>query len=306
MARAHDSLARHRGGYLVASRESQGKPGGSGAHGRGAVSFPRPRARPVLFLAFLFLALLAHDGARPTSLLMAPIPLLLLPGLLCDARLWRDQAAGLADIAEATVADLTLDDNLPAMARRALAAMPERFALAGLSMGGYVAFEILRQAPSRVLRLCLFDTSARPDAPEQARRRRGLMSLARTGRFRGVTPRLLPQLVHPDRVSDPVLTAEVMAMADRVGQDAFLRQQAAILARPDSRPDLPRLSIPATVAVGEGDQLTPPELAREMASLIPGAELRLVAESGHLPPMERPEAATEILRRWLTKERDRT
>ena len=114
--------------------------------------------------------------------------LLLLPGLLCDPRLWRDQVAGLADLARCHVAETTLDDALPAMAARALAAAPERFALAALSMGGYLAFEILRQAPGRVTRLALLDTSARPDTPEQARRRRGLMALARSGQFRGVTP----------------------------------------------------------------------------------------------------------------------
>lgn len=234
---------------------------------------------------------------------MARLPLLLLPGLLCDARLWRDQVAALSDVAAAVVADLTRDDTVGAMAERALAALPPdgdgRFALAGLSMGGYVALEVMRRAPGRVARLALLDTSARPDAPEVSRRRRGLMSLTRSGQFRGVTPRLLPQLIHPDRLGTP-LAAEVMAMAERVGRDAFLRQQAAILARPDSRPDLPGIAVPTLVAVGEADVLTPPELAEEMAAAIPGAALRRIPGAAHLPTMEVPEATSVLLREWLT------
>lgn len=224
--------------------------------------------------------------------------LLLLPGLLCDARLWRDPVAALAGLADCQVADLTRDDTLHGMARRALEQAPPRFALAGLSMGGYVAFEILRLAPERVTRLALFDTSARPDTPEAARRRRGLMALTRTGQFRGVTPRLLPSLLHPDAVDGP-LGHEVRAMADRVGREAFLRQQLAILHRPDSRPLLPTIAVPTLVAVGEQDILTPPELAEEMAAGIPGARLARIDGAGHLPTMERPEAASALLRGWL-------
>jgi len=229
-------------------------------------------------------------------------PLLLLPGLLCDGRLWRDQVAGLAEVAPAVVADMTRDDTLPAMAARAIAAMEAagagRFALAGLSMGGYAALEVMRQAPGRVERLALMDTSARPDTPEGARQRKGLISLTRSGQFRGVTPRLLPRLLHPDRLDGP-LVAEVMAMAERVGRDAFLRQQAAILGRPDSRPMLAGIAVPTIVVVGEADILTPPELAEEMAAGIPGAVLHRVPGCGHLPPMEAPDAMTALMRDWL-------
>lgn len=228
-----------------------------------------------------------------------PQDLLFLPGLLCDSRLWRDQIAGLGDVAHATVADLTRDADMDAMADRALAAMPGRFALCGLSMGGYVAMALLRRAPGRVTRLCLMDTSARPDAPEQTARRRDLMRLAAGNRFRGVTPRLLPSLLHPDRAGDAALGGEVMAMAGRIGRDAFLRQQQAIMTRPDSRDTLRGVDVPSLVAVGEGDQLTPPALAEEMAALIPGARLRVLPGAGHLPPMEAPEDVTAMLRDWL-------
>ncbi|PXA89968.1 alpha/beta hydrolase, partial [Caulobacter sp. D5] len=162
-------------------------------------------------------------------------PLVLLPGLLCDARLWREQALALHDVADIQVADLTLDDSVAAMAARVLAAAPERFALGGLSMGGYVAFEILRQAPERVTRLALFSTSAAPDSPQRAEQRRRAMAALSVGRFLGVTQQMMPQLLPPSRLNDP-LAGEVKAMAGRVGGEAFLRQQRAILGRPDSRP----------------------------------------------------------------------
>jgi pimeloyl-ACP methyl ester carboxylesterase len=221
---------------------------------------------------------------------------LLLPGLLCDDRLWRDQRVV---VPHATVADLTLDDSVNDMAARALAWMNGRFALCGLSMGGYVALAVMRLAPERVTRLCLMDTSARADSAEQARRRRGLMAMTRGHRFRGVTPKLLPELLHPDRLSDPELTQAVLDMAERVGREAFLRQQQAILDRPDSRGDLASIRVPSLIVVGREDRLTPPALAAEMAGLIPGAELVTLDRCGHLPPMERPHEVNEIFRHWL-------
>ena len=187
------------------------------------------------------------------------------------------------------MADLTQDDSLDDMAHRALAAMPGRFALCGLSMGGYAALALMRLAPDRVTRLCLMDTSARADSPEQSRRRRGLIATVarnptQTAKFRGVTPRLLPMLIHPDRLSDAALTQDVIAMAERVGQAAFLRQQAAILARPDSRPHLPAIAVPTMVAAGAQDALTPPSDAEEMAALIPGAQLRSSQIAAISPP----------------------
>ncbi len=225
---------------------------------------------------------------------------LFLPGLLCDAGLWRHQLAALDGWAGCTVADLTRDDTLEAMAARAMEGLPGRFAVVALSMGGYVAFELLRQAPGRVARLCLMDTSARSDTADQARRRRGLMALvASGGRFRGVTPRLLPALLHPDRLGDAALVREITAMADRVGKAAYLRQQGAILDRPDSRPDLPGIRVPTLVLAGEADAMTPPALSAEIATGIPDALLRLVPGAGHLPPLEQPAAVTDLLLRWL-------
>ena len=229
-------------------------------------------------------------------------PLVLLPGLLCDSALWRPVTDALAAEAAGAVADLTLDDSVGAMADRVLAWAPARFALAGLSMGGYVAQEIMRRAPDRVTRLALLDTSARADSDEQRRRRRGLIALARQGRFKGVTPRLLPLLVHPDRLADTELVEIVTGMAERVGRDAFLRQQTAILGRPDGIADLSRIDCPTLVLCGRQDALTPPELHEEMAFHIPGARLVQIPDSGHLPTLERPGPTVAALRQWLTGE----
>jgi pimeloyl-ACP methyl ester carboxylesterase len=227
------------------------------------------------------------------------IPLLLVPGLLCDEALWRPQIEGLADIATPVVADVGQDDSAAGMARRALAAAPPEFALAGLSMGGYVAQEIMRQAPERVLRLALLDTSARADTPEQTARRRGLIELSEKGEFKGVTPRLLPLLVHPARTEDAPLTGIILGMAERTGKDGFLRQQRAIMARPDGREDLRRIHCPTLVLCGRQDALTPLTLHEEIVSLIPGAALTVVEDCGHLSTLEKPKSVTAAFRHWL-------
>ena len=228
--------------------------------------------------------------------------LVLVPGLLCDAALWRGQVEDLADIAQPWVADVTRDDSMTAMARRVLAEAPAgRFALAGLSMGGYVAQAIMREAPERVERLALLDTTAMADTPEQTARRHGLIELAERGEFHGVTPRLVPLFVHPDRLSDKPLTDAVMAMTERVGKDAFLRQQRAIMGRPDNRPNLPKIKCPALVLCGREDQMTPLSWSEEIAALIPGARLAIIEHCGHLTTMERPWETSVALRQWLTE-----
>jgi pimeloyl-ACP methyl ester carboxylesterase len=233
---------------------------------------------------------------------MTGLPLALLPGLLCDGALWRAQIEGLAGLADCRVADFTQRDSVAAMAASVLEAMPERFALAGLSMGGYVAFEVLRRAPGRVQRLALLDTSARADTPEQTRRRRDLMELARKGRFRGVPRRLLPLFLHPARLQEADLPAAVTAMAERIGRDAFLRQQKAIMERPDSRRDLVRIACPTLVLCGRQDALTPLVRHTEMAAGIARSRLVVIEDCGHLAPMERPAEVTAALTSWLSAE----
>ena len=225
--------------------------------------------------------------------------MILLPGLLCDEALWAHQTRYLAEVADVTVADLTGRDSVSELAADVLATAPPRFAVAGLSMGGYVALEIVRQAPERVVKLALLDTNARADTDKQRRRRRGLMALADRGEFRGVTPRLLPMLIHPDRIGEEALTSEVMAMAERVGRDAFLRQQKLIMDRPDSRLWLSSIQLPTLVLCGRQDAISTLEMHVEMAGAIPGARLAIVEECGHLASLERPHATTALMRDWL-------
>lgn len=226
-------------------------------------------------------------------------PLALCPGLLCDARLWQHQAMHLADIAAPCVGDFTSQDSISAMARSVLAAMPRSFALAGLSMGGYVALEIMRQAPERVTRLCLFDTSARPDTEQQTAFRRQMLEQVKLGEFKGVTQRMLPLFLHPQRLGDEALTGAIMEMAARVGRDAYVRQQTAIMNRVDSRPGLAAIDCPTLVICGRQDALTPVVMAEEIAAGIAGAKLEIVEDCGHMSTMERPEQVTALMRRWL-------
>ena len=232
--------------------------------------------------------------------------LVLVPGLLCDERLWRHQVEGLADLAgRILVPDVTGGDSVAGMARSILEAAPERFSLAGLSMGGYVSLEIMRQAPDRVEALALLDTSARPDTPEQTEARLALIELAREGRFDEVWRALLPKIVHPDRTGDPDIRSTVREMAHAAGPEGFERQERAIIGRPDSRGDLPAISCPTLVLCGRDDALTPPHLHEELASGIPGARLRQIENCGHLSTLERPEAVTSAMREWLEALADR-
>jgi pimeloyl-ACP methyl ester carboxylesterase len=172
-------------------------------------------------------------------------------------------------------------------------------------MGGYVALEIMRRAPERVSRLALLDTSARTDTAEQAQRRREAIRLAEVGRFNDVVDRMLPNLVHPDRLSDEGLVSAIRAMAARLGKDGFLRKQRAITGRVDGRPHLPRIACPTLVLCGREDASTPLPLHEEMAALVPGARLEVVERCGHMSAMERPAEVTAALRRWLVEDRTR-
>lgn len=228
------------------------------------------------------------------------LPLILVPGLLCTEALYKPVLGALAEVSAPDVAVAqTQHDALPAIAAAILAQAPPRFALAGLSMGGYIAQEMMRQAPGRIVKLALLDTSGRADTPEQTSRRRGLIQLAEMGEFKGVTPRLLPLLVHPARLEDAPLCDAISAMAAEVGKAGFLRQQKAIMARIDSRESLKAITCPTLVLVGRQDMLTPVGHAEEMASLIKGAELEILEDCGHMSPMEKPKSTAAALLRWL-------
>jgi pimeloyl-ACP methyl ester carboxylesterase len=222
--------------------------------------------------------------------------------LLASARLFEQQLPALWRLGPVTIADQTRDDTVAGIAGRILAGAPPRFALAGLSMGGYVAFEILRRAPERVARLALLDSSARPDTPEQTQRRLGQIELARGGRFGEIADQQFPLLVHRSRHGDAAARELVRLMADETGPEAFIRQQQAIMGRPDSRPGLAAIGCPTLVLVGDDDQLTPPAWSEELAAGIPGARLVVVAGAGHLSTLDQPERVTEALVAWASGE----
>jgi len=230
-----------------------------------------------------------------------PLPTVLVPGLNCSARLYAEQIPALWRFGPVFVADNTRDDTMAMLAGRILAAAPLRFALVGLSMGGYISFEIMRQAPERVAKLALLDTGSRAETVEQTELRRPRIELAGAGRFAEVSDMQFPLLVHRSRHSDEALKNLVRTMAEETGPEAFLRQQKAVMARPDSRPGLSAIKCPTLVLVGDGDELTPPSLSEEIAAGIPGSRLVVISDCGHLSTLERPEPVTDALVEWMRR-----
>lgn len=227
-------------------------------------------------------------------------PIVFVPGLLCTELLYTPQIVAFAD-RPLMIADHRQHDTIPEIAASVLEKAPEKFSLAGLSMGGYIAMEIMRIAPERVSRLALLDTNARADTPEQTERREFLIDLTRKKDFKKVPHLLYPGFVHASRELDEELKAIVVEMAMETGPEAFIRQQTALIRRDDSRPTLHEIECPTLVLVGEGDTLTPPDLAREIHRLIPNSRLAVIAGSGHLSTLEEPAAVTAELTRWLSE-----
>ncbi|WP_186013164.1 alpha/beta fold hydrolase [Burkholderia gladioli] len=226
-------------------------------------------------------------------------PIVLIPGLLCTAEVFAPQIPALWPYGPVTVASTLEGDSIAAMAAAILASAPPRFALAGFSMGGYLAHEILRRAPERVTRLALLSTSARADQPIQVEMRQALLGAATHGDYDTVLANATLNTAHVSLRRDPVFAATKRRMAGDIGRAAFARQTAAVIGRPDSRRELPSIAVPSLVLVGDSDPVTPPEFAREMAEAIPGAKLVIVPECGHTSPLERPEAVNAALRDWL-------
>ena len=224
---------------------------------------------------------------------------LLLPGLLNDASLFTEQIAALTPLGRVEVADLTNAETISELAASVLkATSAERFVLIGLSLGGYVAFEIMRQAPERVAGLVLIDTTARPDNAEAMAKREDLIKLAATD-LDAVTEQLLPRLSHPERMNLPAVRGVIRSMATSLGSEVFARQQRAIMSRPDSRPTLASIACPTLVICGEDDLITPPELASEIADGIKHAKLTLVEQCGHLSTLDQPEEVSRLLLEWI-------
>lgn len=231
----------------------------------------------------------------------SPLPqLILLPGLLNDAELWRDQISGLSDVARIWVPDLTPYATLREMAEHVLEHAEPRFALAGFSMGGYVAQEIARIAPERIERLALLDTSIRVDTPERVAQRQALnKAAAKGGTFLGIGQAILKSYVDASRLDDADLTGRIVDMTQRLGREVFLRQNS--LEREDGEAALKALRVPLVIIVGENDQITPAVGHREMARAIGCSHLLVIPRAGHMTPMEAPGAVNGALRHWLQR-----
>ncbi len=227
------------------------------------------------------------------------LPILLIPGLICTDEVFAPQLPALWPFGPVTIASTLVGDSMVAIAASILATAPPRFALAGVSMGGYLSFEVLRQAPERVVKLALLDTSARPDTPEQSAGRRAMVARARNGEYAALVEEIFPALVHPDHIGNDALRAVHRREAAMIGVDGFARQQAANIGRPDSRPILATIGIPTLVLVGDADRLTPPDVAKEMAEGIAGSRFVVVPTAGHMSLREQPEAVNAALVDWM-------
>jgi pimeloyl-ACP methyl ester carboxylesterase len=221
--------------------------------------------------------------------------ILMIPGLCSDGAIWKRTIAALGSEFHCTVGDTLQDVSLPAMAHRILDSAPEKFALAGVSMGGMVAMELIKLAPARVTHLALVDTNARPDMLRQkVYRRLANMVVNLTNDFRPLARRGLSSLVHPDAPED--VKAEMIEMSVRVGPEVYVRQNRAVWKRPDLRKILPGIAVPTSVIVGREDVLLPVAMSREIHELTPNSTLHVIPDCGHLPPIEKPGIVADLLR----------
>lgn len=227
-------------------------------------------------------------------------PIVFIPGLMCTGRIYQHQVEELGQRHPVLLANHWSHATMKEVAASILEAAPERFILAGTSMGGYAAFEIMRQASDRVEKLILLSTSAKPDTPDRSKGRREQVAAARkANNMRAGTKALFPKLVHPARHEDQPLLTTFIDMAEQLGLNAFERQIEAIISREDSRPLLAEIKLPTLVVVGKDDALIVPDEGREIAADIRGAKLVEIENAGHMCMIERPEAVTKALAEFL-------
>jgi pimeloyl-ACP methyl ester carboxylesterase len=223
---------------------------------------------------------------------------------MCDATVWAAQVQALSDVADCCVMDYGLRDSLTEMAQQVLASAPaDRFAIAGHSMGGRVALEVVRLAPQRVERLALMDTGTHPLAPGEASEkekagRMALLALAQSKGMRTMGAQWLHGMVHPDALGTPLFES-VLDMLERSSPAQFAAQINALLTRPDAAPVLPHIQCPTLLLTGEQDLWSPPQQHAGMAQAIAGAKLSIIPNSGHMSTMEQPEAVAQAMRLWL-------
>jgi len=235
-------------------------------------------------------------------------PLLLLPGLMNDTRIWDPLVTAIDAERDVHVAPTHVRDSIAESARDAIASMPSgSFAVAGFSLGGYVAQEVCRQAHDRIAGLALVDTGARADTEEARQVRQRMIHAVESGAgegiatFNQIAQGFAARIVHASRLQDRELLQLLFDMAVHVGSEGFVRQQRAAMSRADTRDLLPRIHVPAVVVCGREDQVTPLGLSQEMASLLPDAELVEVEEAGHMSILERPATVVAAMLRWLRR-----
>jgi pimeloyl-ACP methyl ester carboxylesterase len=234
--------------------------------------------------------------------------LVLIPGLLCDAVVWKAQVESLGADYDVRVADVTGFSSIDDMAKSILAAMPDILSVAGHSMGARVALEMIRTAPDRISRLALLDTGVHPMQEGEPARRHALVELGRREGMRALADAWLPPMVGPDVLeSRPELRGDLYAMVERMNPSIHHGQITALLGRADARQILPMIRCPVLIGVGENDAWSPPDQHRAIADNIPHARYVVFSNSGHMSPMEAPEAVTGALRDWMaspTKQED--
>jgi len=228
--------------------------------------------------------------------------LVLLPGLACDQRLWEAQRPALPPNLDARVSDAHMrNERIETMAAAVLAENAGPLVLCGASMGGMVAMEAARQAPERIAGLALLGTNARPETPDMYELRRSAIELFERGEARDVIELNAGFAFHPSRAGDAALMRRYVDLVLDAGVEQLVRQNKALMQRPDARPHLPALRCPVMVMCGDSDRLTPPDCSREIAGLIPQAELAWIAQCGHMLTMEQPAAVNALLGPWLQR-----
>jgi pimeloyl-ACP methyl ester carboxylesterase len=222
--------------------------------------------------------------------------LFLLPGLLCDAGIWKHQSAAIGDLVEIVIPDFRFVRSITAMAQIVLEIAPERFSVAGHSMGGRVALEVVRMAGPRIEKLALLDTGIHPPKLTEAASRQALVDLARHAGMDALAKPWLQPMLHPDHTG---LISPIMKMINRNTPDTFENQQHALLNRPDAIAVLSSIHCPTLVLCGRDDHWSPVSRHEEIAALIPGAKLVVIERCGHMAPIEQPEAVSSALREWI-------
>ena len=226
-------------------------------------------------------------------------PLVLLPGMMCDARLFTPQIAAFSNERAVHVAPLTQHSTMAALAQSVLKNAPPYFALAGLSMGGLVAMEIMRHAPERVTHLALIDTNPKAELPEVSARREPQIAKVRNGQLRSVMRDEMKPNYLSDGPNQGAILDLCMAMAESLGPEVFERQSRAVQQRNDQQETLGKVQVPTLIMCGEDDSLCPPQRHQLMHELVKNSTLRIILGAGHLPTLEQPERSTEALKNWL-------